>query len=192
MVLANFGPRQAVNHETAFVTWYTADYSDIPRWLMTGKSSNVDLPFDPDFRTWPYIEISCSMILSQTRLPTSSVWLPYTEILINLIHDFKRPCLQFRTDLHRSLVTLDGSIDVWNPYVTLHKSKETFWGEKIITSGHGLDRDHSKPPTLSYFWVHFGSNIFCILFSVLALVHPKMGLFWYQENQKRLKWKTLQ
>ena len=31
-------------------------------------------------------------------------------------------------------------------------------------------------PPFPYFWVHFGSKIFCILFSILALVHPKMGL----------------
>ena len=53
-----------------------------------------------------------------------------------------------------------------------------------LPSGHGPDRDHLKPSTFSYFWVHCGSKIFCILFSVLALVHPKMGLVWYHENQK--------
>ena len=41
-------------------------------------------------------------------------------------------------------------------------------GQKLDPSGHGPDRDHLKPPTLSYLWVHFGSKIFCILFSVLA------------------------
>ncbi len=49
-----------------------------------------------------------------------------------------------------------------------------------------------KPPTLSYFWVHFGPKVFCISFSELVLVHPKIKLVWYHENQKRLKWKTLQ
>ncbi len=61
-----------------------------------------------------------------------------------------------------------------------------------LPSGHGPDRDPLKEPTLSYFWVHFGSKIFCISFSVLVLVHPKMGLVWYHKNQKRLKWITLQ
>ncbi len=39
----------------------------------------------------------------------------------------------------------------------------------------------AAPPGLVYLWVHFGSEIFCtgILFSVLVLVHPKMGLVWY-------------
>ena len=30
-----------------------------------------------------------------------------------------------------------------------------------LPSGHGPDCDHLKPPTLSYFWVHFGLKIFC-------------------------------
>ena len=58
----------------------------------------------------------------------------------------------------------------------------------VVPSRHGPDCDHLKPPTSSYLRVHFGSKIFCILFSVLAF-HPKMGLVWYHENQKGLKWK---
>ncbi len=55
-----------------------------------------------------------------------------------------------------------------------------------VPSGHGPDRGHLKPPTLSYFIIilHFGSKIFFTLVSVLVLVHPKKGLVWYHENQK--------
>ena len=60
-----------------------------------------------------------------------------------------------------------------------------------VKSQHGPDRDHLKPPILSYFWVHFGSNIFCILFSVLALVHPLVGPVWYHENQKKTQMKNI-
>ena len=69
---------------------------------------------------------------------------------------------------------------ICNSLIIVWRIPCTCW--KLWTSNP--DRDHLKPPTLSYFWVHFGSKIFCLLFSVLVLVHPKMGLLWYHESQK--------
>ncbi len=83
--------------------------------------------------------------------------------------------------------TVHGIWTGWNPGL---KQSSAIGEMHEYPSGHGPDHDHWKPPTFSYFWVHFRSKIFCILFSVPDLVHPKMGLVWYHGNQKKKKKKA--
>ncbi len=60
-----------------------------------------------------------------------------------------------------------------------------------VNSGHGPDHDHLKPPTVSYFWVHFSKILYIVFYTRFSSSHNWTGLVPREPKKTQMKTPTV-